>query len=44
MAFAFLSDAHLERYGRYSGDPTVDQLTDAFCLDPDELTHISTGR
>ena len=44
MAFAFLSDTHLERYGRYSGDPTVDQLTDAFRLDPAELTHISTLR
>ncbi len=37
MAFAFLTDAHLERYGRFAGDPTPEQLSDIFHLDTDEL-------
>lgn len=37
MAFAFLTDAHLERYGRFTGDPTPEQLSDTFHLDADEL-------
>ena len=40
MAFAFLTDSHLERYGRYTGDPTPEQLTDAFQLDADELAYV----
>jgi len=37
MAFAFLTDAHLERYGRFAGDPSPEQLSDIFHLDADEL-------
>jgi len=40
MAFAFLTDSHLERYGRYTGDPTPEQLMDSFHLDADELAYI----
>ena len=40
MAFAFLTDTHLERYGRYTQDPTPEQLADDFQLDTDELAYI----
>jgi len=44
MFYAFLSDAHLERYGRYSSDPTPEQLSEAFYLCEGDLEVISTLR
>ncbi len=44
MPYAFLSDAHLERYGRYSNNPTPEQLSEAFYLREGDLKVISTLR
>jgi len=44
MSYAFLSDAHLERYGRFTGDPTPEQLGEAFYLREGDLEVISTLR
>ena len=37
MAFAFLTDTHLKRYGRFAGYPTPEQLSDVFHLDANEM-------
>jgi len=37
MPVEFLSDVHLERYGRFQGDPTPFQLAEYFVLTPRDL-------
>ncbi len=44
MPYAFLTDAHLERYGRYSGDPTPEQLSQAFYLHEADLAALEPLR
>ena len=37
MAFEFLTDDHLERYGHFNADPTPEQLGRYFTLGPPDL-------
>ena len=37
MAFEFLTDDHLERYGHFNADPTPEQLGRYFTLEPPDL-------
>jgi len=44
MPVAFLTDDHLARYGCYAGDPTPEQLTEHFYLQPADLERIALLR
>ena len=44
MPFEFLTDDHLARYGRYSGEPTVRQLQDYFLLTQPQIDQIADLR
>ena len=41
MPVEFLNDVHLERYGRFQGDPTPLQLAEYFLLTPRDLVVIA---
>jgi len=44
MPVEFLTDVHLERYGRFQGDPTPFQLAEYFVLTPRDLVVIADFR
>ena len=44
MPVEFLTDVHLERYGRFQSDPTLFQLAEYFVLTPRDLLVIADLR